>query len=88
MNLAHPDKLEPLKGLNPRGQVVYKDKVEDVSASRIDAEFKEVFKATITRVAGDEPLTKVPKFEECRFCDIPKAECPEKVTSAHKTDKF
>ena len=62
------------------GEVVYRDgsKVE-IPASSVNAEFIQKLVAFITRMKSFMPARKVPSPRECGWCDIGKADCPERV---------
>jgi hypothetical protein len=51
----------------------------DVPSSKIDADLKELVRKTVQTIGGPEPARKVPSRGECRYCDISRADCPERV---------
>jgi len=67
------------KGRKLEGRIVYKNMVVDVPLSRIDNVLRELFRKTILTIGGPEPAKKVPSWGECRYCDISKADCPERI---------
>jgi len=69
----------PWKGLKLDGRIIYGDKVVDVPSSKIDADLKELFRKTVLMIGGQEPARKVPSRGECRYCDISRADCPERI---------
>jgi hypothetical protein len=69
------------KGLTLNGRVVYKNSLVEIPASKLDEEFKTRFRQLVHAVGGSDPLRKAPSWGECRWCDIPKAECPERIDS-------
>lgn len=77
------------KGRRLEGRIVYKGMVVDVPSSRIDNELRDLFRKTVLTVGGAEPAKKVPSWGECRYCDISKGDCPERIlvrpgtTSSH-----
>ena len=77
--LALPRVTAHCKGKNLEGRIVYKDSVVDVPSNKIDKSLKNLFKDIVTDVGGAEPLEKVPSWGECRFCDITRADCPERI---------
>jgi len=79
--LALPIATTHCKGLKLEGRIIYKDLVADIPSSKIDDELKELFKKTVLSIGGSEPPIKVPSWGECRFCDISKADCPERIDS-------
>ena len=67
------------KGLTLEGRIVYKDTTVDIPSSKIDAGLKELLKKTVHLVGDTEQPRKVPSWAECRFCDISKADCQERI---------
>ena len=67
------------KGRRLEGRIVYKSMVVDVPSSRIDDDLRQLFRKTILTIGGQEPAKKVPSWGECRYCDISKADCPERI---------
>ena len=67
------------KGRRLEGHIVYKNMVVDVPSSRIDDNLKELFRKTVLTIGGPEPAKKVPSWGECRYCDISKGDCPERI---------
>jgi len=67
------------KGRKLEGRLIYNNTIVDVPSSRIDAELKELFRKTVLSIGGPEPAEKVPSWGECRYCDISKADCPERI---------
>ena len=45
----------------------------------MDDQFIQNLGALIRRLAADKPPARVPSRQECRFCDITAADCPERV---------
>ena len=45
----------------------------------MDDQFVQNLGALIRRLAADEPAKRVPSAQECRFCDISAADCPERM---------
>ena len=50
-----------------------------IPASAIDQTFVGNLTSLIKRVADGMPARKVPSSMECGFCNITKADCPERV---------
>lgn len=75
--LANPN----LRGVPLDGEVVYQNARFRIPASAINAEFIEGFNHWLGILASQEPATKVPSQMECRFCNIAKSECPERIES-------
>lgn len=79
--LALPRAAPHCGGKSFEGRVVYKDSVVDVPSAKINESLKVLFKETVRDVGGSEPLEKVPSWNECRYCDITKVDCPERVAA-------
>ncbi len=79
----------PWKGLKLNGRLVYSNKVVDIPASKVDASLRELFRKTVLTIGGPKPARRIPSWGECRYCDISRADCPErierevKVTTGH-----
>jgi len=82
LSLPHVD--GPCKGRKIEGRIVYGNAVVDVPASGIDTPLKELFRKTVSTIGGPEPAQKVPSWGECRFCDISRADCPERIETERK----
>jgi hypothetical protein len=76
---AAPRVLRQFKGIEFDGQVIYKDKKIDIPASAIDQKFIENLSNLIKRLSSPHPPHKVANPVECGFCEITKADCPERV---------
>ena len=62
------------------GCVVYRDGYEKrIPASAVDGEFLGALKSLMTTIVSDAPARRVPSVQECRFCDISSADCPERM---------
>ena len=62
------------------GKVVYPDRTEQVLQGSVDQGLIRDLGALIRRITADKPATRVPSEQECRFCDITAADCPERLT--------
>ncbi len=82
--LALPHVDGPWTGLKIDGRLIYSNTVADVPSSRMDAELKELFRSAVLRIGGSEPARKIPSWGECRYCDISRSDCPERVEMGHK----
>lgn len=67
------------KGRSLEGRIIYKDSTVDVPSSKVDDGLRQLFKKTVLTVGGPEAPGKAPSWGECRFCDISKADCPQRV---------
>jgi len=61
------------------GNVIYNDGKVPIAWTEMDSSFKELVDALIKRIGADKPCRKVPSFSECRWCDISKEDCPERI---------
>jgi hypothetical protein len=77
--LALPHVDGPWKGLKLEGRIVYGHTVVDVPAAKMDAQLKNLFRRTVLTMGGPEPARKVPSWGECRYCDISRADCPDRI---------
>lgn len=71
--------IEAYAGVKFRGHVVYGDHNVPIEWVEIDSNFQELIGKLVTRIIAKEPCRKVPSYNECRWCDVLKADCPEKV---------
>jgi len=82
--LALPHVDGPWHGLKLEGRIVYSGTVVDVPSSKIDAHLRDLFRKTVLTVGGPEPARKLPSWGECRYCDISKADGPERIEIERK----
>jgi len=64
-----------------------------VPVDSITGKFKEMVRDAVLHFAQDSELAKAPAYAECRWCDIAKSVCPERVerppeTTVSETDLF
>ena len=76
---AIPRALEQYRTLKLRGQVTYDDHTVRIPAEAVEDQFIWNLGTLIRRLAADKPPVRVPSRQECRFCDISAADCPERV---------
>ena len=76
---ALPRAVERLRGISPRGELVYWREMAEISAGSLDHEFIENLYRLAGRLAAVEPLARVPSPDECWVCDIGAADCPERM---------
>lgn len=74
------------RGLDLAGEVQYRDGRLRIPAEKLDDEMKSLIRATIERVGGATPPSKVPSLSECRFCDLTVADCPERIDEAQRVE--
>ncbi len=83
---AVPRALPQYAGLKLAGRVVYKDAamMTRIPPSKINGEFVTGLGEILRRLADyASPARKVACFEECQYCPITAADCPEKVLAAN-----
>ena len=76
---AVPKALPRFQEKRAAGQVRYPDAHVSSPASSVTPEFVNNMSALIRRLAGDVPARRVPSAQECRYCDITLADCPERI---------
>lgn len=74
-----PECIEKYKDVRFDGEVVYTNDKVPISQTEIDSDLKKVVWDLIKRVGDDKPCRKVPSYSECRWCDISKENCPERI---------
>jgi len=74
-----PQALPAYAGTRPAGCVVYNGSRVDIPPEAVDQKFIGAFEFFLAVIAGPEPAWKVPSRNECRFCDIARTECPERI---------
>lgn len=71
---------EGVFGARLRGQVEYRgDHVVEIAADKLTDDAKRMMRSVIDSVAGSNPLPAIPSFNECRFCDLMKADCKQRM---------
>ena len=76
---AIPRALPEYRGVEFRDHVIYSEGNVQIPASGVDQKFIENLASLIRRLASETPARKVPSAQECRFCNITAADCPERV---------
>ena len=71
--------IEEYAGVKFRGHVVYHDHNVPIEWVEIDSNFQELIGNLVKRIVAKEPCRKVPSYNECKWCDVLKEDCPEKV---------
>ena len=74
-----PQAIPAYGGTRPAGCVVYNGSRVDIPPEAVDPKFIEAFEYFLGVIASSEPALKVPNRNECRFCDIARTECPERI---------
>lgn len=77
---ALPLALPDFRGVTFAGTIVYPAQRSHIPASAIDDKFKQSLKSLIRRLAATQPAAKVASRQECRFCDLTEADCPERTS--------
>ena len=83
---AIPRALPQYKGMRMAGEVVYPTRTVKVPMGALPGQFIEDLGAHIRRLAADKPAQRVPSPQECRFCDISAADCPERVEDTYESE--
>ena len=76
---AVPKALEQYHGVEFSGRVVYPDGQVGIPVSAVGQKFTERLGSLIRILAAETPARRVPSAQECAFCDITKADCPDRV---------
>ncbi|MCL0099877.1 PD-(D/E)XK nuclease family protein [Dehalococcoidia bacterium] len=61
------------------GKVVYPDHEDYIPNTALDDTFIENLGKLIQRMASSDPARRVPSGMECGFCNITKADCPDRI---------
>ncbi len=67
------------KGKKLSGCVVYQGSRTPIPATAIDKEFQDRVTYFLNILEAQEPPRRAPSAAECRFCDLTRADCPEKI---------
>ena len=67
------------KGKTMQGRVQYQHNCVEIPATAVDAQFRALFRQTMEQVGGETPLPRVPSYTECRWCDISRHQCPQRI---------
>ena len=67
------------RGRTLTGRVQYRSGCVDVPPEDLDRVFKTRFRDMMALISGDAAPARVPSFNECRFCDIGAAYCPDRI---------
>ena len=76
---AIPKALEQYRNIRLSGQVTYPDHTVRIPAKAVDDQFEQNLGALIRRLAADQPATRVPSRQECRFCNITAEDYADRV---------
>ena len=84
MYLLPKSNLAQWKGMGGKleGAVVYKDGHHvDIPAESVDGAFAARVADFMQKMAAPVPPRRVPSGPECRFCELTKADCPERIAA-------
>ena len=80
------------EGVTFTGRVTYPDHEVDVPATAVDEAFIGRMAELVKRLASENPAVKAPSYDECQWCEISVADCPQRVEKAEvlqgMTDDF
>lgn len=62
-----------------QGRVQYKHASAPIPAEAVDDRFRAQFRQAMERIGGSTALVRLPSYGECRFCDISRHDCLERV---------
>ncbi|MQF48319.1 PD-(D/E)XK nuclease family protein [SAR202 cluster bacterium AC-647-N09_OGT_505m] len=76
---AVPRALNQYSEIRFSGQLAYQTHTVDIPDSSINDSFSSNFGSLIQRVISPEPAMRIPSGSECRFCNITKANCEQRI---------
>jgi hypothetical protein len=76
---ALPYAFPKYRGIAFDGLLVYTDHVISIPSYSITDEFKDTLLQLIERIGSSTAARKAPSYAECRFCDISKVDCVDRV---------
>lgn len=75
-----PEAKPEFQGKTMRGRLVYEDRhTVEISDMEIVGEFESHLTYFLNLLDTDVPADKVPSVAECRFCNIGKRDCPDRM---------
>jgi hypothetical protein len=77
--LVLPHAIGRFKGRVLEGEVCYRNERVAVESRKITPTLRDLFRRTMHQVGGAAELDRVPSQAECRWCDITRADCPERI---------
>ena len=83
---ALPLALPQYQNVRIGGEVIYPTHTVRIPRGALPGQFIEELGSLIRRLAADTPSKRVPSVQECHYCDIAAAECPEKMEETHDRD--
>ena len=76
---AIPKSLPRFKDKPAGAQVRYPDSYVGSPASSVTPDFVASLSSLIRRLAHDVPARRVPSAQKCRYCEITRADCPDRI---------
>jgi len=76
---AMPYAYPKYKGIGFDGLLIYPDRELSIPSCSITEEFKDSLLELIERVGSFIEARKVPSYAECKYCDISKGDCSDRV---------
>lgn len=74
-----PLSADRCRGKKIRGEVIYKTGSVETSEDALSEDFKKLLQTSIHRLGGEQPQARTPSPTECRYCDISKTDCPDRI---------
>ena len=74
-----PLSIDRFKDIIFTGDVIYEDSEVRILPEDVDENLKKVVWDLIKRIGDEKPCRKVPSYDECKWCDISKEDCPERI---------
>jgi len=75
-----PYAFPKFKGAAFDGLLIYPEGELLIPSCSITEEFKDSLLKLIERVGSEVEARKVPSYAECRYCDISKEDCSDRIT--------
>ncbi len=85
--LVLPIRNAACKGKRLAGEVRYTDHAIPIAPEEFTAELRALILSMMKRASGAAPTLRVPSYNECSFCDITAADCPERVEAEPADEK-
>ena len=76
---AMPRAHEQYRDRKIRGQVTHEGHTVHIPPESVNERFIRSLATLTRRLADKNPAKRVPSAQECRFCDITAADCPQRV---------
>lgn len=76
---AVPRGIQRYQGVEFSGQIAYPEYGDEIPAGAVDREFLDRLIELLSRLASTRPALRVPSPRECRFCDISRVDCPDRI---------